>query len=91
LLPEIAEPAVVIGRAQARRQVMPGARLLSGLIDQATKLRRSNGSSVSGAIESTSDRAAPTASAICVSSVTSAGWPVSERGPADPYSATICS
>src|SRR5512142_547790 len=77
--------------AQADRHVLPGARLLSGLTDQATNRRRraSASASGSGSGSGTSRSAQPTARVIWVSSVTRAGSPSSSRGPAGPYRATI--
>jgi hypothetical protein len=70
---------------------MPGARLLSGLIAQSRNACRSTGSKLAGVSGPAATRASPTASIIWVSSVTSAGSPVSSRGPPGPYAATIVS
>ncbi|RAO63066.1 hypothetical protein PSN01_00637 [Micromonospora saelicesensis] len=78
-----------LSSAQARRHVMPGARLLSGLTAQARKRCRSSGSTASGVNDGASCSAQPTASAIWVSSVTSAGSPDRSRGPAGPYRRSI--
>jgi hypothetical protein len=70
-------------RSQAARHVLPGARVLSGLTYHSTNCRRSGGSrcaAVNG--RGASKSASPTASAICVSSVTSAGLPSGASGPA---------
>lgn len=92
LAPQPFEPATVAAcqrpplasSPQARRQVMPGARLLSGLTAQSRNRARSSGSSTSGVAAGASYSAQPTASAIWVSSVTSAGTPVNVRGPPGP-------
>ena len=63
---------------------MPGARLFSGLTAQSRNASRSSGSRPAGVGAGASRSAAPTASAIWVSSVTSAGSPARSRGPAGP-------
>jgi hypothetical protein len=69
--------------SQALKQVIPGARLLSGLLHQSTKAFLKNGSRVLAVYspDATASKASPTAKAICVSSVTKAGSPSNSFGP----------
>ena len=80
----------IFRRAQALRQVMPGARSLSGLSAQATNACRS-GPSRQAAVQDSpaSISASPTASAIWVSSVTRAGSPGGSAGPSGPNRCSI--